>query len=142
MKGLVGAVLLCVVVLLAGADYGPGRGTPEDTVILQFGGSPAGIPHIGYVAPHPGRLLYLYTTGHSPGQGAGNTTLSVVRQDGGVMCSVTVPCTLGDGVHVPADGGVVECEADVSRREVIEFEPTEDCALPPTVFMQAAFHYL
>lgn len=141
MRALIGGAAGAAALLLLGTTYNPGRGTPEDTVIVEFGGSPAGIPHVGYVAPHPGRLLFLYVTGHSPGTGAGTTTLSVVRQDGGVACEVTVPCTLADGVHVPSDGGVVECSAELAEREVLEFEPTENCAIPPDLYMQAAFHY-
>lgn len=127
--------------LATGLGVGVSRSTAEDTVVIPFGGSPANIPHVGYVTPHPGQLLFLFATGHEAGTGAGTTTLSAVRTDGGVACSITVPCTLADGVQVPADGGVVECDAAVGERELLEFEPTEDCATPPTVYLQAAFFY-
>lgn len=140
-----GAMIVVVVgaVALLGANYDSGRGTSEDSVIMEFGGSPGNIPHIGYVAPDPGRLLFLFATGHNAGTGAGETTLAAVRSDGGVLCAVTVPCTLADGAHVPADGGVVECEAaQVSNRELVEFEPLDNnCALPPVVKVQAAFYW-
>lgn len=148
MRRVIAGFVAIGALVLAAGTYNPGRGTPEDTVILQFGGSPGGIPHVGYVAPHPGRLLFLTATGHTPGQGAGTTTLAAVRADGGVMlqedggaCAVTVPCTLGDGVYAPEDGGVVECNAPLDERERIAFEPVDDCALPPVVMMQAAFYY-
>lgn len=138
-------VPIAVLALLVSA-YSPGRGTAEDNVIMEFGGSPGNIPHVGFVASHPGRLLYLFATGHAPGSNGGgdsNTTLAAVRADGGVLCSVTVPCALQDGVHVPADGGVVECvDAHLGDRELMEFEPLDDnCAVPPTVKVQAAFYW-
>lgn len=148
MRATILILVAVALVLLLGATYGPGRGTAEDTVVIQFGGSPGGIPHVGYVAPHPGKLLFLTATGHTPGQGGGTTTLAAVRADGGAVlqedggpCAVTVPCTLADGVYAPEDGGVVECNASLANRERIAFEPLDDCAVPPVVMMQAAFYY-
>lgn len=145
MRPLILALGLLAVVLLVGGAYNPGRGTGEDSVIVEYGGSPGGIPHVGFVAPHPGRLLFMFATGHgagSNGGGASTTTLAAVRSDGGVICSVTVPCDLADGVHVPSDGGVSECDSVLDNREIIEFEPLDDnCALPPTVKVQAAFFW-
>lgn len=140
---VIGGLVALAAVLLMASTYNRGRGTGEDNVIVEYGGSPGSIPHVGFVAPHPGRLLFLFATGHASGTGAGETTLAALRSDGGVLCAVTVPCTLADGAHVPADGGVVECDAaQLSNRERVEFEPLDDnCALPPVVKVQAAFYW-
>ena len=138
---LVGLALL----LVAGTVYQNGRGTPEDSIILHFTNSPpVNVPHIGFVAPDDGRLLFLYATGHSPGTGAGSATYAAVRTDGGVMCTVDVPCNLQDGEHAPADGGVAECDpatASVDYLEHVEFEPLTACTTAPDLFLQAAFYY-
>lgn len=144
-SAVIGALVTLAAVVLMASAYNPGRGTAEDSVIMEFGGSPGNIPHVGFVAPDPGRLLFLFATGHAAGTNQGmttETTLAVLRSDGGVLCSVTVPCTLQDGVHVPADGGVVECDATLGNRELVEFEPLDNnCANPPTVKVQAAFFW-
>lgn len=144
-SSVIGGVVALAAVVLMASTYSRGRGTGEDSVIVEYGGSPGGIPHVGFVAPHPGRLLFMFATGHiagSNGAGSSETTLAAVRADGGVLCSVTVPCTLADGAHVPSDGGVADCNAQLDSREKFDFEPLDDnCALPPAVKVQAAFYW-
>lgn len=116
------------------------RGTPEDTFIVPIGGSPSGIPHVAWVAPHPGEVLYLVATGHSPGTGAGTLTVAIAREGGEVLCSVEVPCTFADGATIPLSG-VEDCvDATFDEYERLYISPTTDCATQPDLFLQTAVY--
>lgn len=117
------------------------RPTPEDTIIVPIGGSPGGIPHVAWAAPHAGRVLYLLATGHSPGTGAGNITVAVTREGGAVLCSVDVPCDFADGAVIPVSG-VETCPdlATFDEGDRLFFSPTTDCATQPDLFLQVAVY--
>lgn len=138
------AVALLAALLVAGTTYRRGMSTAEDSVVLTFvDNPPVKTSHIGVVAPHPGTMNFLYVTGNVPGTGQGTAIYAAVRLDGGVLCSIEVPCTLDDGEHAPSDGGVALCDTSVSGvgyLEHVDFEPiVSDCSTQPEFFMQATF---
>ena len=90
--------VLAGVVLGAGVSMTPGRPPSVDMVSARLSSALPSPTHVGHwLAPAPGRPVFITANVMEAGSGAGDVTLGVLVVGTGTVCTLTMPCTTVSG---------------------------------------------